>query len=328
MPAKKDFKRKLPVTNNRNTKTDTFNMFRKTILIKRPTLKTFFACLVLVITPALLNAQEDTTIVRNLMNEGLIRMENSDYKEAIENFDKGREMLHKIAIRKDERNRNVIRSLQLTRQAEREIEQGNYEQALTLLNEAIEYNDRNIEAYKFRGSVRLTLEEQIERSRDRNYAALLNDYTNALRITDRAIENSPRRSQERAELEKEKAKILINRAFVKMQSRRRSAFHSAIDDYTLAIRYDDQNWDGFLGRAVAHHSIREYRREVNDYLSAINLIEKYDHRLTDEEWAKMYLNVARAYSELRQTNLAHEYATRAYNLGNLEAERLMERTRP
>lgn len=292
------------------------------------TFSTFILTLVLFILPNTITAQEDSVTVEKLMLEGIGRMKSDDYKEAIEIFDRGREMLHKIAVKKDKRNEDVIKSLQLTRQAEREISNNNFEDALILLDEAIEYNDRNIEAYKFRGSVRLIIEERIEKKRHRDYAKLLNDYTNAIKITSRQIDNSPRNSQERKELEKEMAKILINRAFVKMQSGRRSGFNSAIDDYTLAIRYDDQNWDGFLGRAVANNNIKEYRREVNDYLDAIKLIEKYDYRLTDEEWSRMYLNVAIAYTNLGQDNLAHEYATKSYNLGNLDAERIMERTRP
>ena len=296
----------------------------KQIIIKFPVLLT----LILICNLSSASAQDDTTMVRNLMLEGIQRMQTGNYKESIELFDRGRETLNRIAIKIDEANANVIRSLQLTRQAEREIQNKDFNQALILLNEAIEYNDKNIEAYKFRGSVRLTLEQEIPRRRDRNYSGLLNDYTNAVRITERSIGNTPRNSQERKELEKEMAKILINRAFVKMQTRRRSGFHSAIDDYTSAVRFDDQNWDGFLGRAVAHQSVRDYRREVNDYLKAIELMEKYDHRLSDDEWARLFLSVAEGYSNLKQTSLAHEFATRAYNLGNVEAERLMERTRP
>lgn len=273
-------------------------------------------------------SQEDTTSVKNLMKEGILRMEAGKFKEAIEVFDKGRDYLHKIAVKQDEKNINTIRSLELTRQAEREIRQNNFEGALTLLNEAIEYNDRNIEAYKYRGSVRLILEEQIDRKKSRNYQGLLNDYTNAINIAIRAVDATPRNSQERKEVEKEIAKILINRAYVKMQSGRRAGFHSAIDDYTLAIRYDDQNWDGFLGRAVAFNSVKDYRREVQDYLKAIELIQKFDFRMTDKEWAKLYLNVALAYVNIRQPNFAFEYSTKSYNLGNAEAEKIMERSRP
>lgn len=273
-------------------------------------------------------SQEDTTSVKNLIKEGISRMEAGKFKEAIEVIDKGRDYLHKIAVKQDEKNINTIRSLELTRQAEREIRQNNFEGALTLLNEAIDYNDRNIEAYKFRGSVRLILEEQIDRKKSRNYQGLLNDYTNAVNIAIRTVETTPRNSQERKEVEKEIAKILINRAYVKMQSAKKAGFYSAIDDYTLAIRYDDQNWDGFLGRAVALNNVKDYRREVNDYLKAIELIQKYDFRMTDEEWAKLYLNVALAYVNIRQPNFAYEYSTRAYNLGNTEAEKIMERSRP
>lgn len=275
-----------------------------------------------------LRAQEDTLTVKKLMLEGIARMEAGKIKEAIEVFDRGRETLNKIAVKQDEKNINTIRSTELTRQAEREIRQNNFEGALALLNEAIEYNDRNIEAYKYRGSVRLTLEEQIERKKSRNYQALLNDYTNAVNIAIRTIDTTPRNSQERKEVEKEIAKILINRAFVKMQSQKSAGFYSAIDDYSLAIRYDDQNWDGFLGRAVAYNSVKDYRREVNDYLKAIELIQKYDFRMSDEEWGKLYLNVAMAYTNLRQPNFAYEYSTRSYNLGNKEAEKIMERSRP
>lgn len=274
------------------------------------------------------SAQLDTSDVRRLMNEGIIKLQNHDIRQAIQLFDQGREMLHKIAVELDERNQNLITSNELTRQAERLIQQGNLEQAHDLLNEAIELNDNNIEAYKFRGSIRLTLEQRIERARDRDYIGLINDYTNAVRIVDRKIGTTPRNSQERKELEKERAKILINRAYVKMQSNRTPGFYSAIDDYTDAIRNDDQNWDGFMGRAVAYNKIRDYRREVNDYLKAIELLQRYEFRMTDQEWGDLYLTVANAYASLRDARNAYDYATRAYNLGNLDAERIMTRNRP
>lgn len=274
------------------------------------------------------SAQLDTADVRRLMQEGIIRLQNKEIRQAIEVFDQGREMLHKIAIDMDERNQSLIRSNELTRQAERLIQQGNLDGALELLNEAIVLNDQNVEAYKFRGSIRLIMEQNIDRVRDRDYIGLINDYTNAVRIVDRKIGTTPRNSQERKELEKERAKILINRAYVKMQSNRSPGFYSAIDDYTDAIRNDDQNWDGFLGRAVAYNKIREYRREVNDYLKAIELMQKYEYRMSDQEWGQLYLTVANAYANLRDRRNAYDYATRAYNLGNLEAERLMNRNRP
>ncbi|MFW5707518.1 MAG: hypothetical protein ACOC12_06340, partial [Bacteroidota bacterium] len=124
-------------------------------------------------------AQSDTTTVKRLMEEGISRMENNELRKAIELFDQGREMLHKIAVEKSEKNQDIIRSNQLTRDAEKLIRQNNLEQALGLLNEAIELNDQNIEALKFRGSIRLILEQQKERPKDRDFIGLNNDYTNA-----------------------------------------------------------------------------------------------------------------------------------------------------
>ncbi len=270
----------------------------------------------------------DTAAIRKIMLEGLENMEKGNYRSAIELIDRGRNNLNNLAIKIDEKNANIVRSLELTRQAENLINQNNYEGALNLLNESIQLDDNNIEAYKFRGSVRLILEQHKERARDQEFVNLFNDYTNAIRIVDRRINQTPRRSQERVELEKEKAKILINRAYVKMQSRRTSSFHSAVDDYTEAIRNDDQNWDGFLGRAVAYNRLSEYSREIRDYLRAIELIEEYQHRLSDEEWADLYLRLAMAYINNRDNRNAFIYAEKSYNLGNTEAERIMERTRP
>ena len=270
----------------------------------------------------------DTLAVRRLMEEGVLKLKDNELRQAIQLFDQGREMLHKIAVEIDESNQNIITSNQLTRDAERQIQQGNLESALEMLNRAIELNSDNIEALKFRGSIRLIQEQQKPRARDRDYIGLINDYTNAIRITDRRINASPRNSQERKEYEREKAKILINRAYVKMQANRTAAFNSAIEDYTDAIRHDDQNWDGFLGRAVAYNRIREYRREVNDYLRAIEIMQRYDVKMSDEEWGNLYLTVAQAYVNLRDRRNAFEYATRAYNLGNHDAERIMNRNRP
>ncbi len=270
----------------------------------------------------------DTLAVRRLMEEGIVRLQNNELRQAIHLFDQGREMLHKIAIEIDESNQDIITSNQLTRDAEKQIQQGNLESALEMLNNAIELNKDNIEALKFRGSIRLIQEQQKPRAKDRDYIGLINDYTNAIRITDLKINNAPRNSQESKLYEREKAKILINRAYVKMQANRNAAFNSAIEDYTEAIRNDDQNWDGFLGRAVAYNKIRDNRREVNDYLRAIDLLQKYDYKMTDEEWGNLYLTVAQAYVNLRDKRNAYEYATRAFNLGNHEAERIMDRNRP
>lgn len=283
----------------------------------------------ILMTPKNIAAQAaDTTGVSKIMLEGIEYMRQNDYRKAIQTFDQGREMLHRIAVQRDEQNANFIESNKITREAEKLIDQGNMEGALELLNKAIELNDENIEAYKFRGSIRLLQEQQKPRKKDRDYIGLINDYTNAISIVNKRIEKTERRSQEKKELEKEKAKILINRAYVKMQSNRTPGFYSAIDDYNDAAQLDDQNWDAFLGRAVAYNKIREYRREVNDYLEAIELMQQYDYFLTDEEWANLYLNVAYAYANLKDKRNAFDYAVKSYNLGNLEAEDLMEKNRP
>ncbi|MFW5891999.1 MAG: tetratricopeptide repeat protein [Bacteroidota bacterium] len=273
-------------------------------------------------------AQTDTTEVIKLMQEGIEKVSSNEFKRAIFLFDQGREKLHKIAISIDERNQNIIESNQITREAEQLIKEENLEGALELLNQAIELNDQNVEAYKFRGSIRLIIEQQKPRKRDRDYIKLINDYTNAISIVNKNIDNTDRRSQERQEFEKEKAKILINRAYVKMQSNRTPGFYSAIDDYNESTMLDSENWDAYLGRAVAYNKLREYRREVNDYLKAIELMQKYDYFLTDEEWSNLYLNVANAYANLRDKRNAFEYAEKSYNLGNLDAEKLMEKNRP
>src|SRR6056297_2767397 len=165
-------------------------------------------------------AQTDTTEVIELMREGIKKVSENELKRAIYLIDQGREKLYKIAISTDEKNQSIIESNKLTREAEQLIKQENLEGALDLLNQAIELNDQNVEAYKFRGSIRLILEQQKPRKRDRDYIKLINDYTNAISIVNKNINNTDRRSQERHELEKEKAKILINRAYVKMQSNR------------------------------------------------------------------------------------------------------------
>jgi len=281
--------------------------------------KPLFLSTVLLFVSINLMGQVDTTNVRRLMEEGIFKLKSNDFRQAIQLFDQGREMLHKIAVATDEKNQNIISSNELTRQAEKFIQQENHIGALDLLNQAIELNDQNIEALKFRGSVRLILEQQKVRPRDRDYIGLINDYTNAVRIVDRRINSAPRNSQEKKELEREKAKILINRAYVKMQANRTAAFHSAIEDYTDAIRYDDHNWDGFLGRAVAYNKIRDNRREINDYLKAFELMQKYEFRITDREWSELYLTVALAYANLKDRRNAFDYATRSFNLGNHES---------
>jgi tetratricopeptide (TPR) repeat protein len=273
-------------------------------------------------------AQMDTSSVNKLMNEGIIRLQNNDIKQAIQLFDQGREMLYKIAIELDEKNQNLIRSNQLTRDAEKLIQQGNLNGAHTLLNEAIELNMNNVEALKYRGSIRLMLEQEIPRPKDRNYIGLINDYTNAIRVIDLRINNAPRNSQERKEYEREKAKILINRAYVKMQANRSAAFFSAIEDYTEAIRNDVENWDGYLGRAVAYNRIKDNRREVNDYLRSFELMQKYQYKITDTEWSELYLTVAVAYANLRDKRNAYDFASRSFNLGNLAAAPIMDKNKP
>jgi tetratricopeptide (TPR) repeat protein len=273
-------------------------------------------------------AQLDTTSVNKLMNEGIIHLQNNRIKDAIQLFDQGREMLYKIAIAQDEKNQSIIRSNQLTREAERLIQQNNINGAHTLLNEAIELNPNNVEALKYRGSIRLIIEQEIPRPKDRNYIGLINDYTNAIRVIDIGINNAPRNSQEKKEYEREKAKILINRAYVKMQANRSAAFFSAIEDYTEAIRNDDENWDGYLGRAVAYNRIKDSRREVNDYLRSFELMQKYEYKISDAEWSELYLIVANAYSRLRDKRNTYDFASKSFNLGNMAAEPLMNKNKP
>jgi tetratricopeptide (TPR) repeat protein len=272
-------------------------------------------------------AQNDTSYVRRLMDEGLIKLKSNQIRQAIQLFDQGREMLHKIAVELDERNQNTITSNQLTREAEQLIRQENLTGALDLLNQALELNNNNIEALKFRGSIRLILEQQIPQPKNRDYIGLINDYTNAIRIIDQRINPTSRNSQERKEFERERAKIMINRAYVKLQTNRKAAFYSAIEDYTEAIRNDDQNWDGFLGRAVAYNKIKDSRREVNDYLKAFDLLTRYNYRMSDDEWSDLYLTVAIAYATLRDKRNAYDFASRAFNLGNKNAEKIMERNK-
>lgn len=273
-------------------------------------------------------SQTDTAAVKRLMDEGILKLENNELNQAIQLFDQGRDMLHKIAIEIDENNQNIIRSNQLTRQTEQLIQQGNLEGALEVINEALALNSNNVEALKFRGSIRLILEQRVERAKDRDYIGLINDYTNAIRIIDIRINNAPRNSQEKKEYEKEKAKILINRAYVKMQANRNAAFYSAIEDYSEAIRNDDQNWDGFLGRAVAYNRIKDYRREVNDYLRSFELMKKYEYEISDHEWSELYLTVALAYMKLRDKRNTYDFATKSFNLGNSDAEKVMDRNKP
>jgi tetratricopeptide (TPR) repeat protein len=289
--------------------------------------KFFFLTTIIIISAFNSFSQVDTAQVRRLMDEGLIKLKNNQVRQAIQLFDQGREMLHKIAVETDARNQDIITSSQLTREAEQQIMRENLTGALDLLNQAIALNNNNIEALKFRGSIRLILEQQIPKPKDRDYIGLINDYTNAVRIIDQRVNATPRNSQERKEFEKEKAKILINRAYVKMQTNRNAAFYSAIEDYTEAIRNDDQNWDGFLGRAVAYNKIKDNRREVNDYLKAFELINRYNFRMSDQEWSDLYLTVAIAYANLRDKRNAYDYASRAFNLGNKEAEKIMERNK-
>jgi tetratricopeptide (TPR) repeat protein len=289
--------------------------------------KLFFILIITLLSSFGSQAQNDTAYVRRLMDEGLIKLKNNQIRQAIQLFDQGREMLHKIAVEADERNQHIITSNQLTRDAEQLIRQENLTGALDLLNEAISLNINNIEALKFRGSIRLILEQQIPRPKDRDYIGLINDYTNAIKIIDQRVNSAPRNSQERKEFERERAKIMINRAYVKMQTDRKAAFYSAIEDYTEAIRNDDQNWDGFLGRAVAYNKIKDSRREVNDYLRAFELINRYNYRMTDDEWSDLYLTVAIAYATLRDKRNAYDFASRAFNLGNKNAEKIMERNK-
>lgn len=275
------------------------------------------------------NAQEDTVSVKKLLREGMQKLEGGNLPLSIQLIERGLNNLSKIAVKENERNQNMITSLSLTREAERFIKAENFEGALDLLNQAIDLWDGNIEAFKFRGSVRLVLTERIPRVKDRDYIGLNNDYTNAVRIIDRSINAAPRNSQERKEAEREKAKVLINRAYVKLQSGRTPGFYSAIDDYTEAVRLDDQNWDGFLGRAVAYNRIKDYRKEANDYLKAFQLMQQYEFRLNDDPfWADLYITLARAYVSLGDKRNAYDYAQRSYNLGNMRAEDIMNRNRP
>lgn len=288
-----------------------------------------FLSIVLSMSSLKASAQEDTLAVKKLLQEGIMRLEGGNLQLSITLIERGLNNLNKIAVKENEKNQNMITSLSLTREAERFIKAENYEGALELLNQAIDLWDANIEAYKFRGSVRLVLEEKIPKEKERDYIGLNNDYTNAVRIIDRSINAAPRNSQERKEAEREKAKVLINRAYVKLQSGRTPGFFSAIDDYTEAVRLDDQNWDGFLGRAVAYNRIKDYRKEANDYIKSFQLMQQYEFRLNDDPfWADLYITLARAYVNLGDKRNAYDYAQRSYNLGNMQAEEIMIRNRP
>jgi hypothetical protein len=57
-------------------------------------------------------------------------------------------------------------------------------------------------------------------------------------------------------------------------------------------------------------------------------MQRYEFRMTDLEWSDIYYTVAVAYVNLKDKRNAYDYATRSFNLGNSEAERIMQRNRP
>jgi len=83
-----------------------------------------------------------------------------------------------------------------------------------------------------------------------------------------------------------------------------------------------------MGRAAAYNKFAESRKEVMDYLEAIKLIQKYDFKMTDGEWADLDLKVAQAYANLNDNKNAYDWAEKSYNLGNKDAALLMEKTNP
>lgn len=269
---------------------------------------------------------DDTSTVKKLMREGAGYIEQSDLKMAYETFERAKSMFDRILNAADKKEKDMVKSIKMTKDAEKLLKNEDLDGALEILNQAIDLYPDNLEAYKLRGSCRLSIEKAKEK-RSQNFVTLNNDYTKALQIIERRGSKVSKSTQSYKELEKEKAKILINRAYTKFLAMTDAGFFSAVQDYSEAVKIDPSNWDGFIGRATVYFNLGDCKKEGMDYITALGLMKKHQYKLSDGEEADFYMKIAYSFLKCNDNAKAYTYAQQAYNLGHPDAGILMEKTK-
>jgi len=129
------------------------------------------------------------------------------------------------------------------------LSKGNYKQAISNLNQAIELNPSNYLSYLLRGNAKEGLKD---------FRGAITDYTKAIDVQS---ERHPKPS----------ALPYYSRGNAKNALK---DYVGAISDYSKAIEFDPQDYMAYVNRGVAKESIKDFKGAIADYTKSIELNPK------------------------------------------------------
>lgn len=212
-------------------------------------------------------------------------------------------------------------SNQYLKEGVEQMDDKSYDAAIESFNNAIRYNEKNYKAFERRGFCRMKLEDVKEKSGDRDYTMAITDFSAALMALEDLIDQTKDYSYKK-KLRKEKAPILINRGWAKIQIDKKKYYKLAIDDFNEAFKFDNTLIELYIGRAYAYHKRDEFQREINDYRYIIREADKADSKVREIVDLKiMYYNLGNAYIDWNndRKNACESYK-KSLNLGFEDAK--------
>lgn len=213
-------------------------------------------------------------------------------------------------------------SQELTEEARKLLQMQKYEEAILLLNKAIDKNSKNAEAFNARGVALFELGK---------FKDALLDYEQAIR------------------LDSSNYKPFYNRAEV---FRVQKKYAEAIQDYNKAVQKNAQIADLYVNRGVCYYNLQDTTQALTDFRKAVEL--QKDNKLAwfnlgnllffsqnpvhiqeaaqcfektialDSTFQKAYVNLAQSYIRLNQKEKACEQLQKAKSFNNAEAIQLYQ----
>lgn len=230
-----------------------------------------------------------------------------------------------IGVKSHAQIRDTAMSNDFFKEGVEKMENNNFESAIESFNKAIRYNNQHYLAFERRGYCRMKLENQKERHKDRDYTLAITDYSAALMALDDILDLTKDYGKKR-ELKKEKAPILINRGWAKIQIDKRKYYKLAIDDFNKAYKFDNSLIHLYTGRAYAYHKRKDFQKEILDYRHIIREASDPDSKVRDKIDLKyIYYNMGQAYIDWNNdTQRACESFKKALDLGYSKAKEKVE----
>lgn len=211
-------------------------------------------------------------------------------------------------------------------QARKSIENGSFDAAIEKLSKVIKSSDDNYEALDLRGIAKMKMEDAKEKSKDRDYTAALEDFTNAIFASNESIDKLKDRDA-KVEQRNRTAIIYLNRGIAKMHTESSKYYKLAIDDFDEAFKLNRDNFDIYIHRSKAYNELREYSKELFDLRRLVNEMEDPKSPLREKlDIAELYFKYAEAHiNDSNDKTAGCKYYKKALNLGYMKAEKGVKR---